>query len=45
MGNKICAISKKDYPENKMILDANIMFLIREAIQKEHSKFTSESRT
>jgi uncharacterized membrane protein len=43
MGNKICAISKKEYPENKMILGANIMFSIRETIQKEHPEFTSES--
>ncbi len=43
MGNKICAISKKEYPENKMILGANIMFAIRDTIQKEHPEFTSES--
>jgi uncharacterized membrane protein len=43
MGNKICAISKKEYPENKMILGANIMFAIRDTIQKEHPNFTSES--
>jgi uncharacterized membrane protein len=43
MVNKICAISKKEYPENKMILGSNIMFAIRETIQKEHPEFTSES--
>ena len=45
MGNKICAISKKEYPENKMILGSNIMFAIRETIQKEHPEYTSEIRT
>ena len=43
MGNKICAISKKEYPENQMISGGNIMFAIRETIQKEHPEFTSDS--
>ncbi len=43
MGNKICAISKKEYPESNLVLGANIMFSIRETIQKEHPEFTTES--
>lgn len=43
MTNQFCVISKKEYPENRMVLGSNIMSSIRETIQKEHPEFNTKS--